>query len=923
MPGGTIFRGVGNTLGRSYPWLDGIADQLGILQSIPDPVVIARDCVCAASGGGSATASAYVPGGAPTYAVAARASAGTGAATSRSLTTADLTAISGAVFPTSGTATPGTTGLDTVTGLTHVGSADIPMGSTASGFLRGVDDAAASIRIDGTSVPNQSNETSYWRRCWVRFARTATPLAADGTSAQFHIVQATSPSTATKLRTFLYVRNLTHNPGLTLAVQEFLAGGTEERISGVGSSGSLPVIPFDAWVRIGFRVTRSTSGGVYALYFNDTLVHQHSGLPTDTEILPAGQFAAQTSFAWPAIAGVRVEFCGPFETYQLSGPAPGAWSPLHALNGTAGHLAQAHLCTPVGDGTPHGKAWTHSGAATATLTDYVTSGSNPNRRRYVYSGSAADTWSQTTRQALGPVSYNQQGDAQIVFPMLYVPGSASAQIVARYADGSPLVTLDIAGGQLAVGAANLAPWDHADRYALILHLPSSGMPSVSLYDLTEVNVAQNAWSAPIPAWTPGDLGTVTVSGVLGATAHECDGVWVTRWADVMMVDSLSHVMASGVSPSLAMTNHVSNALCPPCDAYLVPGAAYPNRVNGLDRRVACVVIGRAGMTRDAAHTYVLPYLDRAPGLELVQCDGGSINNFLGVANTAQQTAALDNLESLLTTMCADALTRRQRVWLTTMIRREQGTYTTIQNETIDLYNTRIRRVYRDGQSSTWYHLRFGDVALAIINHLALFTAGDDTHPNAAGAATMARAMIALPGGGVCAAGTFASGTRTLVAVRAASCQAGAASVGARSLRLGRTSENHGAGVAQSTRTVVPPAGGTYGRTASTSAAGRASALHTTTHARAAAAAAAGGAQALGQVSIPGVYVRSVRVSAGHQASAARRILCQRIAAAYAAGRVSVSTLAARPVYGRRTVLLGSRRRTAALAATRRSASLIP
>jgi hypothetical protein len=591
----------------------------------------------------------------------------------------------------------------------------------------------------------QTNETDYWWSGWWRFARTATALAADATACQFNIVQ----NSGTKLRLYLYIRNQTHNPGLGLSVTEFLTGGTSEGLYSTGASGSPPIIPFDSWTHLTFHVSRSSAAGVYELYVNGVLAMRCAGLPTDGECT-AAQLQAQPNLSWPATAGIRAEFCGPVTSYDGTGPA---LRPMHSLNPATSLIKQAHLCDSASDvANSNGKFWTYIGTSTRTLTTYASSGSIPGRKRWVYSGAAATTWNQTLIDSVGTLPYNAKGWAGIVFPMLYVP-SGSAQIVIRNASADAVLTLDIASSLLTKSGVTQAPWTAADRYSLMIHMSSSGAMTGTLSNLTQLNTAVNAWSFDLGAWTPSDIGTITVSGVLGASSSEADGVWIYKDIPCPGVDSLSHVMASTVTPNMAMVNHIASALASPIDAVLVPNPAYPNRIWGMAHRPIACVLGRSGQTRAIFQTNVMDQMTYSRGIEYINCDGGSVNDMVSISDEGSQASALSSLQTNLETMCEQTRARDCTVWMTTMVRRPTGgTWSALQIATMDLYSSIIRTVAASKQSSS-LHIRLSDPATAIADHPSLFSVpADYTHPTATGDAEIAKQNVvtystpAAPGG---------------------------------------------------------------------------------------------------------------------------------------------------------------------------------
>ncbi len=702
--------------------------------------------------------------------------------------------ITGAAWPTSGAATPGTTGLNTITGGTHVGSTDVPPGSVATGYIRGPDDGALNVRIDGTSILTV-NETEYWPAMWWRFARTATPLAADLTAIQFNIFQ----NAGTRLRTYFYMRNLAHAPGLGMAVQEFLSSwavstaytvgnvrknganryictvagtsaasggptgtgtgfvdgsvtwnfnGTTEGLFSQGSSGSPALVYFDRWVHLQLRITRSAANGIYEWYANGVLVARHYGLPTDGEVT-AAQLQAQPNFSWPAIAGIRAEVCGPLTSHDGAGPA---LRPMHNLWPSTSLIHQAHTVDVASDvGNSNGKCWTYTGTATRTLSQYASSGSNPSRKRWTFSGAAASTWELKSIDAIGTPAYGPAGWYTIVVPMIYLPSGTANIIVRNAADSADLVTV------ACVGALLGPSWDVTDRHCVMIHFGNNGQIKVTLSNLSNPNTAVNAWSFDFPTWTPQDLGKIIYNGVLGASSTECDGAWCYRTAPVAGVDSLSHVMANTaqVIPNMAMVNHVSAALAAPTDAALIPDCAWPNRIYSMAARPIACVLGRAGETRSVFKTNVLDQMTHSRGLEIINIDGGSVNDLAVITDAGTQTAELNALQAEIETMCDQGVARGWIIWMTTMLSRPAGYFTAIQLASMPLYNARIRSVA--SAKSAGGNVYISDVSALIADNPGQI-GGDFIHPTAAGSGEMAKQMAL---GRVLATAAQAAGARRL------------------------------------------------------------------------------------------------------------------------------------------------------------------
>jgi len=87
---------------------------------------------------------------------------------------------------------------------------------------------------------------------------------------------------------------------------------------------------------------------------------------------------------------------------------------------------------------------------------------------------------------------------------------------------------------------------------------------------------------------------------------------------------------------------------------------------------------------------------------------------------------------------------KNRLWLTTMIRREQGGYTPTQLREIDAYNGYVRQSAQLAQrvADGVKLIEFSEVAYNINDHATLFTSGDNVHPNSAGSDTIYVTMVA-------------------------------------------------------------------------------------------------------------------------------------------------------------------------------------
>lgn len=119
-------------------------------------------------------------------------------------------------------------------------------------------------------------------------------------------------------------------------------------------------------------------------------------------------------------------------------------------------------------------------------------------------------------------------------------------------------------------------------------------------------------------------------------------------------------------------------------------------------------------------------------------DGGSINDIATIdSNEATRTTMVAQLTAQANQAVTQLTSNLNRVWQTTMINRVQGTtYTTTERNAILDYDTALRTLHQ-----SYPNVYFSDVAADIADPSTLFTAGDDTHFNAAGDITYATYMV--------------------------------------------------------------------------------------------------------------------------------------------------------------------------------------
>lgn len=657
------------------------------------------------------------------------------------------TNITGATWATSGTATAGTTGLNTLTGTTlvHVGSTDIPAGSASTGYVQGATGTSMAVKVEANGSAFAAGATDYWHRMWIRPQRDANALPADQTAMNgTRFMSITDGSIKLTITGAVKKNGITD--GVTLYVEKFNnAGGTSKHLANLGSNGSQAVIPFNpvgatgGWCELVVHITSGASG-VIEVFLNGTRVGQITGIDfTNATNWPTGNpgvLQNSWSVGLGGITGVVWQVCAPIETWSGTDITV---RPIHSLNAT-GNVLQHHFCTWLNESK--GGYWTSSGTMTATETSYASGGVNPYRRRVVWSGTSSQTGELATIDDVGHMTDNEYGWSTIVFPQTYMPGGATCSwSVRNTADDGDLIKLDFDGTNLKQGSTVLAPITAANRFLLMIHMNSDGRAAFSLHDLTaDINSARNWWSGMLETWSRDEtIGKIKQACVRGSASVEQDGCFIGPWIDVVGVDSLANQPVNALSPSMSTNYHLAAVFSKGEEAYTVPGGVYPFRQSSFARHAFVCIAGRSGRTFSNFYTNVVAYMGSTYGVRLVIMDGGSINDIGGITNAATRISVISTCACQHSSTIKAMLQNKNQIWYSSMIRREQGTYTALQLDGINQLNSKIKEMCREMQSQGL--VRFSDPAKSVSDHTTLFTAGDDVHFNAAGDTTVAGYMV--------------------------------------------------------------------------------------------------------------------------------------------------------------------------------------
>jgi hypothetical protein len=636
-----------------------------------------------------------------------------------------LKVVSGSAWPLSGAASAGTTGLSVLSGvaMTHVGSSDIPPGSKSTGFLRQNSAGLSYVQLDAASTIFSANNR-YTHHVWVRYNYDASPPA---NGANNRILDLNG--LGVRVLVELYYRPAADgkDAGWNCLVSQTTGGGTLTRLSSQTASGAVPFIRAGRWYRLSVEYDSTAGAGQFRFYINGVLIAEIVGMTTATG--PSGSPSSSFCYWSLGVTGAIVDVAGPIESDNAEDVAI---TPANML-----YVKDSDLCVqslPIElVNRPRGSRWSSSLAGTTlTETTYSTSGTNPLRKRVVLSGAGTCT---LTSQAIGALPFNPSGWATVHFPHTYLPGASVHVFRLRNgANDATVYELEVDADNLLQGTTEIGPWDHTHRYSVLLHLHEDGAACCTLLDLTALVGSTRAWSAQLANWTPQALGAIQQATTVDSDA-EVDGVWIDRWVNLMGIDSMCGAAITSLSPAAYISRNRVGVFAGYHgeDFSAIPGTAEPDRPFSNNP----TTLARPGYGFDSFYADVIPGLAFTRGMRFQLIDGPSINDLTGTddSNRASRFAIW---KSRVGQFVLDAVSRGNRVHLTTCIRREQGTYTATQLREIDARNGFLRLLFQTGQRYFGSHpaIEMSDVAYAVDDHSSLFTAGDDVHFDAAGNETV-------------------------------------------------------------------------------------------------------------------------------------------------------------------------------------------
>ncbi len=624
--------------------------------------------------------------------------------------------VSGAAWPTSGTATDATTGLQAIVGtsLVHSVSTDMPPGSKSASIFSGAVGTPIDLYLQDPGVIFSTSNV-YTYSTWVRHRL---PGAEPAAGIERRILDANGNGIQAIFRLY------TAAGGLTAFLSPVSGtGGVQTRLEMLSSN--VMIIPYNIWAKYTVEIDTTAANGGVRFYINDNLIDEFVGV---TSMSGNGSLTECGTLTF-GFAGVIIDMAGPIESF--SGPSDPIIPLQRAIAATDNTVREYPIRFA---NRNRGACWnSYVEDSMLTLTEYATGGINPQRKRAVLSG--AGTAEFTLAENIGAPQYNEAGWLSVVFPMVYAPDGTSINLSIRNAANTAnIVNLEVEDfftlGATTIGEART----FGHRYAVLIHLHQSGQLHATTVNLTAAGGTQRVYSGWSPSgWTPQTLGKIIITIEVDSAA-ELDGAIVSRWFDFIGIDSLACTPATTVTPDLNFVNNVSA---------LTQGKFSDHesvdRSTLLDpqRSVAPFVVGRSGSTSATFTSDVIRGMQWSRGIRLVLIDGGSINDTPALNDANRKASGLAWRAQLLNTV-SQMVSSTNRVLLTTMIRREQGTYTAVQLREADRLSAYVREVFQTCQRSIGGRplLQLADVSLYVDSHLSLFTAGDNTHFNAAGNITV-------------------------------------------------------------------------------------------------------------------------------------------------------------------------------------------
>jgi hypothetical protein len=544
-----------------------------------------------------------------------------------------LRTITNAAWPTSGAASAANSGFSSLsTSQYEVDENGETYITTAAG------NTGLTVRIDPTASVFASGETRYHCEI-VIYAEFTSTSDTNSLGAPSGFCLYLNDGVTSELNTMtLAAVNTTYVTGFAATFSSSRAGdaGKGQTCSGVavgptGTTASKECIPVNRKFTFGIFADRTggTSGGFGGVTINGVRIGGWLTAQTTS-------FGTDFSYQLPATPGVR------WRIYASSTRPARSWSgsdhefsadytnnPMTTEDGLQYSLPHISL-----HGS-HGDFWSYSG--NFSLTEYATSGGNPNRKRLI-GGSGGVT--ATSKFDLGNLSFNRYGDYGMV-TTFYVPSGGTWSLTLRNAANSAdVLKVQVSGGQLLDGSgAVLSARDGVtpsvsttERYALRLTLNRDGTARWYLETNSSDALSRRSWSNTFNSgWVSQAIGKIILTC---SNTVEGDRVDMGPWMTLALVDSLSTAFETAVTPYLA---HTANNLAygfPHSDGIAVPGIEYHGQRWGWPRESWMAPGGRSGRKHAEWITYVRENMTDVGALRLVLLDGGCWNDIATGGATA-------------------------------------------------------------------------------------------------------------------------------------------------------------------------------------------------------------------------------------------------------------------------------------------------
>lgn len=540
-----------------------------------------------------------------------------------------LTTITNAAWPTSGTPTTGNTGFSS---LSSSGTLVFEVDENGETYITTTTANVTLVaRINATAAVFASGETRYHCElvAYPEFTCTSDSNTLGSPSGFF--LYLTGPSTSLSTVTLAAV-NTTYVTGFAPIVAGVTASTATGAISGVSTISGVAVGAKEC-----FGVNRKTTIGLFgdrtAGVIGMTMNGVRAGGWTPTTATDIG---TDFSYQFPATPGVR------WRIYASSTRPARSWTgtdhefTADYANNPAGandglQYSLPHIST---DGL-HGNFWTYTGSL--ALTEYATSGGNPNRKRIVASTGGITAKSKIS---LGTLTYNEYGDYGIVTSFLAPSGKALSISLRNAGDTADVLKFQVAtdgkfqdgsGTQLVASDGTAITIAADKRYFLIINLSRDGYAAWTLKSSND-DLARRAWSNAISTgWSVQSLGPIALAG---DTTTEIDRFDAGPWITDPICDSLAVAYETAVDPDLPHTANNLGYGFPHSDGVAIPGIAYHNGDHGWPKESWMAPSGRSGRWRLHWQSYVRTYMTHTRAIRIVALDGGCWNDFANGATAA-------------------------------------------------------------------------------------------------------------------------------------------------------------------------------------------------------------------------------------------------------------------------------------------------